>query len=391
MKGKGVLWIILCFPLGGLQLAGSLAGTGRKISLSSSPSLRASKMVSQSFLERTSMHLRGGGLFSLSANNAAVATAAKIAQESEEEQRKEELMKGLECPTCFNLLFQPITLMCGHSFCGVCIKCWLRTLPAGSRICPLCRSPAEGYLGDLRTSYALTSTIRTLFPDLYAQRRCETQDALYFPPKNAPLLPILVRGETLYPGASFLLVLSHSDPMSAVLQAAYTNQTRLLYVGSGAEEHSCDTLHVSDVAVELEVLMTQEQWLSSAPSAPSSDAEPDQIMAQVRAHSRVQLTTLEHTSGPRGDVYAGRGIRFYDDVEDESAVVYKLAHRIRGKLPYFLANVMVAQQPPRDPEALADFVFFFVGIVLNFPLELHSRFLKMRSTLQRLEELGKRI
>jgi len=53
----------------------------------------------------------------------------------------EELEKALECSTCLNLLYQPITLLCGHSFCCACIKSWLRTLTAGNRICPMCRAP----------------------------------------------------------------------------------------------------------------------------------------------------------------------------------------------------------------------------------------------------------
>jgi hypothetical protein len=82
----------------------------------------------------------------------------------------------------------------------------------------------------------------------------------------------------------------------------------------------------------------------------------------------------------------GQGLRFYDDVEDDAAAVYKIARRIERKLPYFLANVMVSQHPPRDPEGLSVFVAYSLGAVLDFPGPLHRRFLSLRSTLQRLEE-----
>ena len=81
------------------------------------------------------MQLRGGGLFSSESKSA---KDARKAQEAAVAEKNEELEKVLECPTCLNLLYQPITLLCGHSFCGVCLKSWLRS---GSRICPMCRAP----------------------------------------------------------------------------------------------------------------------------------------------------------------------------------------------------------------------------------------------------------
>jgi hypothetical protein len=80
-------------------------------------------------------------------------------------------------------------------------------------------------------------------------------------------------------------------------------------------------------------------------------------------------------------------LRFYDDVEDERAVVQELSRNILKQLPYFLANVMLFQDPPRDPEALSVFVGFVMGTLLEFPVALHQRFLYLRSTRQRLEEL----
>jgi len=135
---------------------------------------------------RGCMQLRGGGLFS--STGAAESKCARDAREAHEAavaKRNEELEKVLECPACLNLLYQPITLLCGHSFCGVCLKSWLRS---GSRICPMCRAPVEAYMGELHTSYALASTIRTLFPDLYEQRLRDIQDAQYFPPKGSPMV-----------------------------------------------------------------------------------------------------------------------------------------------------------------------------------------------------------
>ena len=39
---------------------------------------------------------------------------------------------------------QPVSLECGHTFCGLCIVRWLRQI--GERSCPLCRDPGESVL-----------------------------------------------------------------------------------------------------------------------------------------------------------------------------------------------------------------------------------------------------
>ena len=383
----------LCFLLsahsGAFRLQGSGSGQ-RNLHLHTLAILAQPRDLRAS--PRGVLNLRGGGFFSPARPSVQEQQAQKEAEEAAAAaaKREEELERGLECNTCLNLLYQPITLLCGHAFCGLCIKSWLRSLPVGSRICPLCRAPAEHALGELRTSYALAATIRTLFPKLYAARQQETADALYFPAKDAPLTDILVRSETLYPGTKGLVAAAEDEPTFGVLSAAYENQTRLLYFGNGREAGTQGSgadspPRVRDVAVELEV--TSVRTVSSLDNATSH------LVASVLAHDRVLLTDVQQSAGPgvggRGGAVrtCGRGLRFYDDVEDERAVVQELSRNILKQLPYFLANVMLFQDPPRDPEALSVFVGFVMGTLLEFPVALHQRFLYLRSTRQRLEEL----
>ncbi|KAJ1461447.1 hypothetical protein M885DRAFT_611718 [Pelagophyceae sp. CCMP2097] len=45
----------------------------------------------------------------------------------------------LDCPCCFNLFMEPLTLACGHSFCRACLVAVAALAPDGAR-CPVCRA-----------------------------------------------------------------------------------------------------------------------------------------------------------------------------------------------------------------------------------------------------------
>ena len=46
------------------------------------------------------------------------------------------------CSCCYDLMVQPTTLQCGHSFCRLCIANWYFT--SKKMECPQCRSPWTG-------------------------------------------------------------------------------------------------------------------------------------------------------------------------------------------------------------------------------------------------------
>ena len=49
----------------------------------------------------------------------------------------------MKCPVCKEILVDPCTLQCGHTFCQLCLACIvLKTSePPSSRSCPLCKQP----------------------------------------------------------------------------------------------------------------------------------------------------------------------------------------------------------------------------------------------------------
>ena len=77
----------------------------------------------------------------------------------------EELLSLLECAICNELMHEPASLLCGHSFCGSCLQLAL----ARSRACPLCRRPCHT-ASAIQTNIALASIARLAFPELAAER-----------------------------------------------------------------------------------------------------------------------------------------------------------------------------------------------------------------------------
>ncbi|KAM0790065.1 hypothetical protein ACM66B_005393 [Microbotryomycetes sp. NB124-2] len=80
-----------------------------------------------------------------------------------------DLVSELECQICVQLLHEPITSACGHTFCQSCLA---RSYDHSDK-CPLCRQDFPSYT--FFRSQAVNSTLKTitstLFPALYAERQ----------------------------------------------------------------------------------------------------------------------------------------------------------------------------------------------------------------------------
>ena len=62
---------------------------------------------------------------------------------------EESIMSTMMCGVCFQLLLDPITLNCGHSFCHVCLAHMWQTSRNPTLLCPMCRQPWAQQLGRL--------------------------------------------------------------------------------------------------------------------------------------------------------------------------------------------------------------------------------------------------
>lgn len=79
-----------------------------------------------------------------------------------------DLLSELECQICVQLLHNPVTSSCGHTFCQTCLA---RAYDHSDK-CPLCRAdfPSFTYFQSQPINATLRSLILALFPDLAAER-----------------------------------------------------------------------------------------------------------------------------------------------------------------------------------------------------------------------------
>ena len=83
------------------------------------------------------------------------------------------LRNDCTCIICHDILFQPVSLLCGHSFCHACIQWWFQKKPCAASApsltdaslratCPTCRRPCT-VSSSLGINTALRSCVGTLF------------------------------------------------------------------------------------------------------------------------------------------------------------------------------------------------------------------------------------
>jgi len=103
-----------------------------------------------------------------------------------------------DCPVCQQLLFEPITTSCGHTFCK---SCALRSVDHDNK-CPMCRSVIV-ITPEFGIAALLQQIIRQNFPEQYEQRKQEVHKELEAQKFNVPLF--LLGELTLFPTAQLPL------------------------------------------------------------------------------------------------------------------------------------------------------------------------------------------
>ncbi|XP_048350242.1 bifunctional apoptosis regulator isoform X2 [Sphaerodactylus townsendi] len=75
-------------------------------------------------------------------------------------------MSEFSCHCCYDILVNPTTLNCGHSFCRHCLALWWASSKKNE--CPECREKWEGFP---KVNILLRDAIEKLFPDASEQRK----------------------------------------------------------------------------------------------------------------------------------------------------------------------------------------------------------------------------
>eukprot|EP01117_Protostelium_nocturnum_P005607 TRINITY_DN2022_c2_g1_i2.p1 TRINITY_DN2022_c2_g1~~TRINITY_DN2022_c2_g1_i2.p1 ORF type:complete len:706 (+),score=230.29 TRINITY_DN2022_c2_g1_i2:318-2435(+) len=104
-----------------------------------------------------------------------------------EEERKEVEQKAspseMSCSLCFELLYDPLTPKCGHTFCRICLS---RALDHNDA-CPICRHALPHSLNRQNGDENLTRLLQSLWSDLYEERAESVRKELEEMSTNVPI------------------------------------------------------------------------------------------------------------------------------------------------------------------------------------------------------------
>jgi len=105
----------------------------------------------------------------------------------------------LECSVCLNMICEPISISCGHSFCRICL---VKSLSRSKKKCPSCRAICHVSAEDANENIMLKAIAKQCNPILYTQRENEIE----IEKKNwKKLLPIFYYNMTMFPGETLSL------------------------------------------------------------------------------------------------------------------------------------------------------------------------------------------
>ncbi|KAJ3089440.1 hypothetical protein HK102_006399 [Quaeritorhiza haematococci] len=86
-------------------------------------------------------------------------------------------LSDLECHLCLNLLFDPVTTPCGHTWCRACL---LQAIEHNGKKCPLCRTqlPSHSYFVKRSSNKVVEALARKLFDGVWKGREQATMEKM---------------------------------------------------------------------------------------------------------------------------------------------------------------------------------------------------------------------
>lgn len=272
--------------------------------------------------------------------------------------------KLLECGICLCLLCEPVTILCGHTFCKSCLsKCLTRS----NKKCPTCRAVCHLTASAANENTVVAAIAESLYPDVYASRLAEIKEA---GASSNVQLPIFFYNESRMPGG--VLGLNLFEPRYRIMLQRITAGDRTFCYLPNFRDYSASTNDIGLVA-ELEEAeeMHDGRW---------------SIQAKLVRRVRVTETWVEPGTGNLHYCSCS----YHDDEPldehttgqvDEAAV--RLVDTFKGllQLQPRLAHFETGMPPATRPQQLS---FFFASILEHQELDFH---LESRDVLARLNKL----
>lgn len=124
----------------------------------------------------------------------------------------------LECPLCFCLICEPVSISCGHTFCRVCL---VKSLRRHKKRCPTCREICHISPENVPENIMIKSIVMTVDPQGYASRlqELEAEKAQW-----STVYPIFYYNTPMFPGSRLSLHLF--EPRYKIMMQRVVNSTK---------------------------------------------------------------------------------------------------------------------------------------------------------------------
>ena len=136
------------------------------------PNTVSLEQIKQDTLGRSVQSIYNCTLQQTTETDALQQTTETDAQPHSTKMAKDQLRKELSCSVCRELLFNPTSLLCGHSCCQGCLKPWL----IKNRSCPICRATVSDEAFSPQVNVALKAVLDHMFSSELSEQRQREQE-----------------------------------------------------------------------------------------------------------------------------------------------------------------------------------------------------------------------
>jgi len=289
-----------------------------------------------------------------------------------------------ECNVCLSLLFEPISLPCGHSYCKQCLKQALHI----KQECPSCRSPCLAEAAGAAINVALATFISQNYASLYEARRKEMISSRDEGPAGE-----MLQSEASRTDSSRWLPLFFMDKCKIFpgqpVTLGIVEERYVLMINRILNGDRCFGIQPTTEQLSVGAVVSVSQVHTVG---------PERYVIQAKSIGRYQILegeTLEPEEGTGGLVYAN--VRTIEDENANASLPDELRDKIevaRTKIQAVMSSLADDQRrvllarfgdpiEARSPQKLS----FWLACCLKMPDATRHRFFSSTNFIRRLREV----
>mmetsp|Transcript_31639 Transcript_31639/g.84605 ORF Transcript_31639/g.84605 Transcript_31639/m.84605 type:complete len:318 (-) Transcript_31639:260-1213(-) len=270
----------------------------------------------------------------------------------------------VECPICLQLLCEPLTTPCGHSFCRPCL---VNTLRKSRKKCPTCRAVCHMEPETQCESIVLASIVKSCFPDQYSVRLADVEREKS---SWSTILPIFFYNDTLFPYSCLALHL-FEERYKVMIRRIVEASRKFCYLPNFANYEAS----VGDVGVVAEI--TDVEFMANG-----------RANLQAKCKDRIKIVEQWEEDGTQGLRWCKVQLVVDEPPSDPSALqtctrtckdAYESFIDYHGETLRAQIEATYGKQP-EDPEKFS----FWISSILPIPYEDKQALLETSNTEERL-------